>query len=77
MSLEPALDLLVEEPQLHQQDQAGHTQEHVGPQLEGGGREKGGRGLSLHWVTMHNCEYETKYENLMIEMFPGHCEKSG
>ena len=31
VSLEPSLYLLVQEPELHQEDEAGHTEEHVGP----------------------------------------------
>ena len=32
MTLEPPLDLLVEEAQVHEQDEAGHAEEHVSPE---------------------------------------------
>ena len=60
MSLEPALDLLVEEPQFHQQDQAGHTQEHVGPQLVG--REEGQRHFTVCNHTV-NCRAGSEATN--------------
>ena len=50
MPSQPTLDLLVEKPQLHEENEAGNTQQHVGPHLQGerwrGGREtgRGGRG---------------------------------
>ena len=48
MPSQPTLDLLVEKPQLHEENEAGNTQQHVGPHLqrerqggEGEGRERG------------------------------------
>ena len=33
MSLHPPLNLLIQKTQLHQQNEAGHTEEHIGPKL--------------------------------------------